>query len=398
MQELLDAGAGVIHNPSSNLKLASGIAPVHRMLQLGLTVGIGTDGAASNNDLDMFDEARLASFLAKGSSGDPTSLPARQAFAMITSQGARALHLGDRIGSIEPGKQADLAVIDLGGVHNTPTFDRDPNAIYAQLIYAIKSSDTAHLLVDGRWLMRDRKLCTLDQAEIHAEAQEVAAHIDAFLIEREQSVLSKLLVIGGVRQEESFEVQVKGRLGENGLARVQAALDGPQITITKRSHYRQYDTYFFFDSDEPDAERLRFREDQIIGPDGGLVDARNRLTLIGRSSEREFPGAVMLSRSRYIAPADKSRRFYQEYFQPTAKRQVDKERRRWRIRFKNTNFAVNVDHLLHPPVDGHFLEIKARTWSIRDAEQKAALIVELVDLFGAADSVEVIPEGYVDWE
>ena len=398
MQLLLNANAGVVHNPSSNLKLASGIAPVHRMLQLGLTVGIGTDGPASNNDLDLFDEARLASFLAKGSSGDPTSLPARQAFAMITIQGARALHLDGKIGSIEPGKQADLAVVDLGGIHNTPTYDRDPNAIYAQLIYAIKSSDTAHVLVDGRWLMRGRELLTLDEAEIHAEANEVATRIDAFLIEREQSVLTKLLVIGGVRQEESFEVQVKGRLGENGLARVQAALDGSEITVTKQSFYRQYDTYFIFDRSEQDAERLRFREDQIIDPGGNLVDARNRLTLIGPSSEREFPGAVMLSRSRYIAPADKSRRFYEEYFQPDSIRQVDKERRRWRIRFRNTNFAVNVDRLLQPTIEETFIEIKARTWSIRDAEQKAALIMELIEHLGASDTFETIPDGYVDWE
>ena len=398
MQLLLNAGAGIIHNPSSNLKLASGIAPVPRMLQVGLKMGIGTDGPASNNDLDMFDETRLAAFLAKGSSGDPTSLPARQAFALATIEGARALHLEDKIGSLEPGKQADLAVIDLNQLHNTPTFSRDPNAIYAQLVYAVKSSDTAHLLVNGRWLMRDRNLLTLNEAEIHAEANQLATRIDAFLIEREQSVLSKLLVIGGVRQEESFEVQVKGRLGENALAQVEAALCHPSITINRQSHYRQYDTYFFFDQSDPNADRLRFREEQIRSLEGDLLDARNRITLIGPSSEREFPGAVMLSRSRYISPADKSRRFYQEYFQPISIRQVDKKRRRWRILYKNTAFAVNVDRLIQPSLDGHFLEVKSRTWSIRDAELKAALIVELMELFGVSDSVELVPDGYVDWQ
>lgn len=398
MQLLLNAGAGLIHNPTSNLKLASGIAPVPRMLELGLQVGIGTDGPASNNDLDLFEEARLAAFLAKGSSGDPTALPARQAFAMVTIEGARALHLDDQIGSLEPGKQADLAVLEIDQLHNTPTFGRDPNAIYAQLIYAAKSCDTVHVMVNGRWLMRDRHLLTLNESEIRAEAQEVAARIDAFLIEREQSVLSKLLVIGGVRQEESFEVQVKGRLGENALDLVRAALENPAISVTKRSHYRQYDTYFLFDHSDPDTERLRFREDQIIGEKGDLVDARNRITLIGPSSEREFPGAVMLSRSRYIAPADKSRRFYEEYFQPASTRQVDKERRRWRILYKNTSFAVNLDRLLEPAKEGLFIEIKSRTWSIRDAEQKAALIIELIELLGAAHAVEIIPDGYVDWD
>src|SRR6188508_3389787 len=113
MRTLKDAGAGVAHNPTSNLKLGSGIAPVAKMLELGIAVGIGTDGTASNNDLDMFEEIRLAALLAKGISGDPTALPARQALAMATCIGARAIHLGEVIGSIEPGKRADLIVVDL---------------------------------------------------------------------------------------------------------------------------------------------------------------------------------------------------------------------------------------------------------------------------------------------
>lgn len=394
---LLRADAGVVHNPSSNLKLASGIAPVPLMLETGLKVGVGTDGPASNNDLDLLDEARLAAFLAKGSSGDPTALPARQAFSLATIDGARALHLDHLVGSLEVGKKADLTVIDLNGLHTTPKFHRDPDAVYAQLIYAAKGSDTAHVLVNGQWLMRDSELLLLDEEEIAAEAGEVAAQIDAFLIRREKSVLSKLLVIGGVRQEESFEVQVRSHLGEDELARIEAVMEDPTITITKRSRYRQYDTYFVFDRADPDADLLRFREDQILGSDGDLLDARNRITLIGQTSEREFPGAVMLSRSRYISPADKSRRFYEEYFQPTDKRQVEKVRHRWRILYKNTDFAVNVDQLIVPPMEGRFLEIKSRTWSIRDAERKAALIVELLALFKASDTAATIRDGYVDW-
>ena len=396
-QLLLNARAGVIHNPSSNLKLASGIAPVQRMLEIGLNVGIGTDGPASNNRLDIFDEVRLAAFLAKGSSGDPTALPARQALALATIEGARAIHLGDEIGSLEPGKQADLTVVNLNGLHNTPTFTRTSDAIYAQLIYAAKSTDVMHVLVNGRWLMRDRELLTLDENQIRDRAGAVAARIDAFLIEREQSALSKLLVIGGVRQEESFEVQIKGRLDEEALDQVEAALNHPAITITKQSLYQQYDTYFLFDRFDPDAERIRFREDQITDEHGKALDARNRLTLIGPSSEREFPGAVMLSRSRFIAPADKSLRFYTEYFQPTSIRQVDKVRRRWHIRYKDTSFAVNLDRLIRPAAEGCFIEIKSRTWSRRDAENKAALIVELMELLGQSDSVEPLPDGYVDF-
>src|SRR5262245_24000105 len=113
IRALSDARAGVAHNPTSNLKLGSGIAPVAKMLDLGVNVGIGTDGCASNNDLDMFEEVRLAALLAKGAASDPTALPARQALAMATRIGARAMHCGDITGSLEPGKRADLIVVNL---------------------------------------------------------------------------------------------------------------------------------------------------------------------------------------------------------------------------------------------------------------------------------------------
>ena len=125
MRALKDAGAGVAHNPTSNLKLGSGIAPVAKMLELGIAVGIGTDGPASNNDLDMFEETRLAALLAKGIGGDPTALPAREALAMATRLGARAMHLGGITGSLEPGKRADLIVVDLDQAHNVPAVRRD---------------------------------------------------------------------------------------------------------------------------------------------------------------------------------------------------------------------------------------------------------------------------------
>ncbi|MGH9331736.1 MAG: amidohydrolase family protein, partial [Vicinamibacterales bacterium] len=207
IRALKDAGAGVAHNPTSNLKLGSGIAPVAKMLDLGIAVGIGTDGAASNNDLDMFEETRLAALLAKGTSGDPTALPARLALAMATRIGARAIHLGDITGSLEPGKRADLIVVDLDQAHNVPRFGRDPNAVYSQLVYAAKSTDVVDVMCDGRWLMRERRLLTLDEDDLRSAAREVARRVDAFLLQREQSVLQKLVAIGGAAEQESFEVQ-----------------------------------------------------------------------------------------------------------------------------------------------------------------------------------------------
>ncbi len=113
IRTLLHSKAGVAHNPSSNMKLASGIAPVKRLIELGVKVGIGTDGPASNNDLDMFEEMRLASFLAKVNSGDPTTLPARTTLLMATRLGAEALHIGDITGSLVLGKRADFILVDL---------------------------------------------------------------------------------------------------------------------------------------------------------------------------------------------------------------------------------------------------------------------------------------------
>ncbi len=166
MRTMLHAGAGVAHNPSSNLKLASGIAPVNRMLNIGLNVGIGTDGPASNNDLDMFEEVRLAAFLAKGASGDPTALPAQQALLMATRLGAQAMHIGHITGSLQPGKRADLILVDIMALHNSPRFLRDENSTYAQLVYAAKSTDVTDVMVNGAWLMRGRKLLTLDEPEL----------------------------------------------------------------------------------------------------------------------------------------------------------------------------------------------------------------------------------------
>src|SRR5512133_2697059 len=155
MRTLKHAHAGVSHNPSSNLKLASGIAPVKRMLELGLNVGIGTDGPASNNDLDMFEEVRLTALLATGATGDPTALPAQVALQMATRLGANAMHIGDITGSLEPGKRADLILVNLSQLHNSPSFHRDLNARYAQIVYAAKSTDVSDVMINGQWVMRD---------------------------------------------------------------------------------------------------------------------------------------------------------------------------------------------------------------------------------------------------
>jgi 5-methylthioadenosine/S-adenosylhomocysteine deaminase len=390
MRTLLHAGAGVAHNPTSNLKLASGVAPVVKMLDVGLNVGIGTDGPASNNDLDMFTEVHLAAILAKGISGDPTALPARQALAMATRLGARALHLGSLTGSLEPGKRADLILIDLTPLHNSPTFTRDPNALYSQIVYAAKSTDVTDVMCNGQWLMRDRRLLTVDEANLRLAARDYARKIDVFLIHREESVLLKLIAIGGAVEAESFEVQVKARVPS--AEQVLKVLQSDVITLIRARHYQEYDTYFLFD--DPTQGRLRYREDDFLDEKGKVTTVRSRLTLTGQAREGQF-GSVLLSRSRYLAPATHSLRFYREYFKPAGEREVEKDRLRWLVAYKGVEFFVNLDRLTKPAAEGYYLEIKSRTWSRRDAQDKAATINELLKLFGASPD-NTLKEDYVE--
>jgi 5-methylthioadenosine/S-adenosylhomocysteine deaminase len=153
------------------------------------------------------------------------------------------------------------------------------------------------------------------------------------------------------------------------------ALENPEIEILRKRHYHEYDTYFNFD--EPEQNRLRYREDDFITETGQVENTRFRLTLIGPSREHEYPENINLSRSRYIAPASQSLRFYREYFRPSSITEVEKERLRYRILFQGVEFYLNMDTLIKP-IQGTFLEIKSRTWSLQDAETKATKVSELL--------------------
>jgi len=381
--------AGVAHNPSSNLKLASGFAPTARMIESGLNVGIGTDGPASNNDLDMFEEVRLAAFLAKTVANDPTALPARTALEMATSLGAKALHLSHLTGSLEVGKRADLIVVDVSALHNSPRFRRDPSGIYSQLVYASKSTDVKDVMVNGKWLMRSRQIDCIDEDELMRHADAYATRIDTFLIQREKSVLSKLVALSNATEEESFEVQTKVRIEDP--APVLEAIQKPEIEILRTRHYHEFDTYFLFDS--PEQGTLRYREDEMEDQSGKTGSVRYRLTLIGPVREHQYPSDVLLSRSRYLAPATHSLRFYREYFKPTSEVPIEKDRLRWRVLFRGTEFFINLDRVDQPSL-GYFLEIKSRTWSQRDAEHKAHMTAQLVEYLGVSNN-ERITQDYL---
>ena len=391
MDTLKHANAGVAHCPTSNLKLASGVAPIHKMLKLGLNVGIGTDGTASNNDLDMIEETRLAALLQKGTFADPTLLPAHQAWALATIGGARAIHLASQIGSLEPGKRADVIVITMTDIHQTPHFNHTTDNIFSRLVYAAKSTDVRDVIVNGQILMENYQLLTLDEADLARKASHLAQKIDAFLTNREGNLMSKLVAVSSsVIPIETYEVQVKVKI--DNITRIEERLKHPAIAINRSSLRNQYDTYFYFNQEE--LGRIRHREDEILNEDGSHKGIFYQISLIGPTVERVFDNTILLTRSRYSVSANLSRRFYREYFKPDKEIRVEKYRKRYHITYKNTPFAVNLD-TLSPRVGGTYLEIKSRTWSAKDAEQKVVLIGELLELLETKSESHILRE-YLD--
>ncbi|HZF26309.1 MAG TPA: amidohydrolase [Steroidobacteraceae bacterium] len=170
---------GVIHNPTSNMKISSGTSPVTAMLNAGIAVGLGTDGPATNNDLDMWEEMRLAAFLQKVSTMDPKVVPAATALRMATAGGAEAIGLGDKIGSLTPGRRADLIQVSLAEPHFTPLYD-----VVSHLVYVAHEQDVASVVVEGKVLMRDGQVLTVDMARVRAEANTLAAKIKAAVVDQ----------------------------------------------------------------------------------------------------------------------------------------------------------------------------------------------------------------------
>ena len=169
---LVDFEVGVSHNPVSNLKLASGVSPVPAMAEAGVKLGIGTDGAASNNTLDLLRDMQIAALLHKGVSGDPTVLPARSMVEMATIGGARVLGLDTEIGTLAEGKQADLLCLAVDSPHTIPVFDP-----WSHIVFAARAADVRHVLVGGQLVVGNRKLNTLDQERIEAQVWDFAQQL-----------------------------------------------------------------------------------------------------------------------------------------------------------------------------------------------------------------------------
>lgn len=174
IESLAKANVNVIHCPESNLKLASGFCPVQALVKAGVNVALGTDGAASNNNLDMLEEMRIAALLAKGASGEATAVPAHMALRMATLNGAKALGLEARTGSLTAGKAADIAAIDLSVVSSLPVYDP-----VSQIVYTATRDQVTDLWVNGKHLLANRRLTTLDEAELQKKAVEWSNKIKA---------------------------------------------------------------------------------------------------------------------------------------------------------------------------------------------------------------------------
>jgi 5-methylthioadenosine/S-adenosylhomocysteine deaminase len=232
---------------------------------------------------------------------------------------------------------------------------------------------------------------TLDEPDILEKSGQIAQRIDAFLTAREGNILSKLLAVSAdFIPQETFEIQVKVQIPE--FIDVTSILTEKGITTFRPSIRNQYDTYFFFEDAE--TGRLRFREDEVRNEADEVQETFNTMTLMGPIAEKEFENSILLTRARYTASATQSLRFYREYFKPAGEQEVAKHRRRCHIKYKDTDFAINLDQL---STDTHkvYLEIKSRTWSAKDALHKAELMGELLDILGVEQEDQFKVE-YVD--
>jgi 5-methylthioadenosine/S-adenosylhomocysteine deaminase len=169
---LANKNVGVVHNPTSNMKLASGISPIADMLKAGVLIGLGTDGAASNNDLDMWEEMRLAALLQKVTKMDPEALPANTILRMATTNGAQIIGLGDKIGRLEVGMKADIIQVEFSDVHHQPSYD-----IASHLVYVTDEQDVITVIVDGKLIMHEDQFYTINTNRVSNEVATIAEKI-----------------------------------------------------------------------------------------------------------------------------------------------------------------------------------------------------------------------------
>ena len=392
MEMLRENGVKVAHNPASNLKLGSGISPVPELLDRGIVTGIGTDGCASNNDLDMIEEMRLASLLHKGTHADPTKVDAARAMEMATIEGAKALGIGNLTGSIEKTKRADIAILNLDRTHLTPFYDYAPENIYSQIVYAAKSSDIETVIINGKLVMRDRVILTIDKAEVIAKCRSLAEEINEFK-RGPESVSSKFMRLGADVQP-TYEMQIKFEF-EHDPAVVEV-LKRKAIEIRDTPEVKQRDIYF---KPKPGEEHgyLRLREEQVVPePEKGEPIGKPQCTLTSTAGTVIDEGNIaIMRRKRMDAKVEPTIAFFMDYFGVEIEKEIEKRRHNVECVYNGVEISINIDNFIKPAIPMHYVEVKSSAWTEKEASRHRDAMKEFIRVLGF-ESAKQIEQPYYE--
>ena len=393
MGMLRENGVKVAHNPAINLKLGSGISPVPELLDRGIVTGIGTDGCASNNDLDMIEEMRLASLLHKGTHADPTKVGAMRVMEMATIEGAKALGMGNFTGSIEKTKRADIAILNLNRTHLTPFYNYAPENIYSQVVYAAKSSDVETVIINGKLVMRDRLILTIDKAEVMAKCRSLAEEINEYRREPER-VSSKLIRLGDVDVQPTYEMQIKFEFEH--VPAVLEVLKRKAIAISNIQRVKQHDTYF-----KPktwgEHEYLRLREEQVVQEsEKGEPIGKPQYTLTSAAGTVIDEGDIAIMRRRKMdAKVEPTIAFFMNYFGVEVEKEIEKIRRNVECVYNGVKISINIDNFIKPAISMRYVEVKSRAWTEKDASRYRDVMKEFIGVLGF-ESGKQIKQAYYE--
>ena len=393
MEMLRENGVKVAHNPTSNLKLGSGISPVPELLDRGIVTGIGTDGCASNNDLDMIEEMRLASLLHKGTHADPTKVDAMQVMEMATIEGAKALGMGNLTGSIEKTKRADIAILNLNRTHLTPFYDYAPENIYSQIVYAAKSSDIETVIINGKLVMRDRAILTIDKAEVMAKCRSLAEEINEYRREPE-SISSKLMRLGGADVQPTYEMQIKFEFEH--VPAVLEVLKRKAIAISDIQRVKQHDIYFKPKSGEEHGY-LRLREEQVVPePEKGEPIGKPQYTLTSAAGTVIDEGDIAIMRRRKMdAKVEPTIAFFMNYFGVEVEKEIEKRRHNVECVYNGVKISINIDNFIKPAISMRYVEVKSRAWTEKEASRYRDVMKEFIRVLGF-ESAKQIEQPYYE--
>jgi 5-methylthioadenosine/S-adenosylhomocysteine deaminase len=388
MELLRENGVKVAHNPTSNLKLGSGIAPVPELQDRGVVTGIGTDGCASNNDLDMIEEMRLASLLHKGTHAAPTKVDAMRVIAMATIEGAKALGIDDITGSIEKTKRADIAILNLDRTHLTPFYDYAPENIYSQVVYAAKSSDVETVIINGKQVMRDRAILTIEKEVVMAKCRSIAKEINDYKREPE-SVTSKLIRHGDVNMQPTYELQIKFEFVQNAPA-VFEVLKREKIAISDVKTVKQRDIYFT-QKQKREHEYLRFREEQVVSENLNAEPiGKPQYTLTSTIGTVIDEGDIaIMRRERMDTRVEPTIAFFMDEFGVEKEKELVKIRTKAKCVYNGVHISINIDIFSKPAISRSYVEVKSSAWTEKEASRDRDILNDFIRVLGFENEKQI---------